>query len=246
MIANHIINALRFELSNVTIPAIRQRMVNILSMIDKSLATSVADALGLKVQKPEQPVNHSIPADGKPSEFQPIKARQAVQSSQALSMAGTVKDSIATRQVAILVADGVDIAAVQNMASKLQRKGAQVKTIGPLLGQVKGADGHLLDVDKALFNTSSVLFDAVYIPGGVASADRLAAEPDALHFVSQAYKHCKAIATDKDAAHILEKSAIVYNNEDAGIITNGKAETFIKAIASHRFWEREEERKVPA
>src|ERR1700744_147781 len=61
---NHIINALRFELGNVTIPAIRERMVGILSMVDKALAQSVANGLGIALpKKPEQPINHSIPAD---------------------------------------------------------------------------------------------------------------------------------------------------------------------------------------
>ena len=243
---SHIINALRFELSMVTIPAIRQRMINILSMIDKSLAASVADALGLKVQKPEQPINHSIPADGKPSDFQPVKTSVPPAPSEALSMANTVKDTIATRQIAVLIADGVNATTLQNMTNKLQTKGAQVKLIAPQLGQIKTSDGAALEADKTLFNTSSVLFDAVYIPGGGANVDTLSNNADAIHFINQAYKHCKAIATDKDAVKVLEKSYITDFENDGGIIANGDADAFVTAIANHRFWEREKSPKVPA
>src|SRR5690606_26807663 len=57
---NHLIDAFSFELGKVKTVAVRQRMIGILSLIDKGLASEVAYALGLKVpQKPEQPINHS-------------------------------------------------------------------------------------------------------------------------------------------------------------------------------------------
>ena len=43
-----------------------------------------------------------------PQEFQPIRIKQKIARSTALSMADTVKDTIKTRKVAILAADGVD------------------------------------------------------------------------------------------------------------------------------------------
>jgi len=36
------------------------------------------------------------------------------------------------------------------------------------------------------------------------------------------------------------------NMEEAGVITDGNADKFIGCIANHRFWNREEFRKVPA
>ena len=73
---NHIVNALTFELGNVTIAAIRERMLGILSLVDKTLAKRVADGLGMQVpKKPEQPINQSIPADGKVADYQPLKVQ---------------------------------------------------------------------------------------------------------------------------------------------------------------------------
>lgn len=243
----HIINALRFELSLVTIPAIRERMLGILSMIDKPMAQQVADALGIKVPaKPAQPINHSIPADGKPADYQPIKAASPIAASEALSMANTIKDTIVSRQVAILAANGVNEASVKNMMNKLSKEGAQAKIVAPQLGTISGSNGGQINVDKTLFNCSSVLFDAVYIPGGAKSVEQLMNDADAIHFINQAYKHCKAIATDKDAVTILERSFIKDPAADNAIITNGDAAAFIKAIANHRAWEREDQSQVPA
>ena len=117
---NHLTDALRFELSKVETVDIRVRMLGLLSQVDKTLAQNVADELGLAVPKKlEQPVNHSIPADGNPSKFQPRFVDQGIESSAALSMANTPKDSIKTRKIAILAANGVNGAAVKQMKKLL-------------------------------------------------------------------------------------------------------------------------------
>ena len=52
-------------------------------------------------------------------------------------------------------------------------------------------------------SVSSVLYDAVYMPGGKSSVAAVAAEADAVHFLNEAYKHCKAIAADTEAMDVL-------------------------------------------
>jgi len=77
-------------------------------------------------------------------------------------------------------------------------------------------------------------------------------EPDSIHFVNEAYKHCKAIATGVDGTVLLKETFVKElgfkspNMEEAGVITDGSSEKFIGCIAAHRFWNREEFRKVPA
>ncbi len=245
---NHIIDALRFELSNVTIPAIRERMLGILSMVDKTLAQRVADKLGMQVpKKPEQPINHSIPADGKVSEYQPVKVDPALKSSAALSMANSVK-GIKSRKVAILAADGVSEASIKAIVTKLTADGASGMIVAPRMGQIKGDKGNDIMVNKTLFNTSSVLFDAVYIAGGQKSINALVNEPDAIHFINQAYKHCKAIGADKDGRPLLDATYVGTGQDEAegGIIIDGNIQHFIDAVSLHRFWEREPSSKVPA
>lgn len=69
---NHLVNALRFELGKVGVVEIRERILGLLTQVDKTLAGRVAEGLGLKAPaRPQQPINHSIPADGDPKKYQP-------------------------------------------------------------------------------------------------------------------------------------------------------------------------------
>jgi len=260
----HIVNALRFELGKVEVPAIRERMVFMLAQVDRSLAEQVAQELGIAVPaKIEGPLNKSIPADGNPKDFQPAKAK-GMPPSPALSMANTPKDTIRTRKIAALVADGFDGASLAAVKQALTAGGAQLKLIAPRLGTVKAADGSTQPVDFSLRTVASVLFDAVYVGGGAASAATLKGHADALHFVDEAYRHCKAIAASGEGIEVLAASYLgakgaVDASRDGdqvaskeGVVTGGNrqaakvASSFVNAIAQHRFWGRETEDRVPA
>ena len=244
---NHIINALTFELGKLNSNLIRERMLGILTQVDPTLAAKVADGLGMPVPKqPQYPINHSIPADGIQENYEPIKMKQSLKKSEALSMANTIKNSIKTRCIAILAANGVDENSLTAMKNALEVEGAKTKIIAPKLGTIKGATGKEIKVDMSFQNTASVLFDAVYIPSGAKSAAALINEPDAIHFVNEAFKHCKAVAANGDGVELLNQSHAANKTKDAGLIIDKPAKDFINAIAQHRFWEREQERKVPA
>jgi len=253
---NHIIDALRFELGKVEREEIRIRVLGLLSQVDRGLAQKVAEGIGVEVpKKPEQPMNRSFGADADSRKFQPKAVKQAVEKSAALSMANTIKNTIKTRQIAILTADGVDETAVMKMKKALLAEGAVVKIIAPKLGEVKGMNGGTFKPDQSFLTAASVLFDAVYIPGGAAGVNNLVNEADPIHFIDEAYRHCKAIAADGEAVELLNASYLgkKISAKDAGkamaatgVIINGSTKEFIKAIAQHRFWEREKKDKVPA
>ena len=194
----HIIRALRFELGKVETPAIRERMLFLLAQVDKGLANSVAEGLGAKVPaKLDKPMNMSIPADGDPKKFQPKRVTQSIEASPRLRQVENPNfpdKTIKTRKVAVLLADGFDDAAVQEMSKALLTAGAVPKTVAPHLGVVTGANGEQLKVDFSFLTASSVLFDAVYIPGSDDSVTAISQVPDAVEFVGEAFKHCKAIA----------------------------------------------------
>lgn len=257
---NHLIDAFSFELGKVKTVAIRERMVGILSLVDKGLATEVAFALGLSVPKVlEQPINHSIPADGKPADYQPLMVEGKLKKSTALSMAGTIKDTIKSRKVAVLVADGVDAVSLNTVKTAIIAGGGVVHVIAPKLGAVIAADDSAIAVDESFLTAASVLYDAVYVAGGTNSVATLAAEANAVHFLNEAFKHCKAIAADEQAVQVLE--ATYFSKKlpqefsektvlEEGIVvdsdTGRLAKYFIKAISQHRFWDREKPRQVPA
>ena len=268
---SHIVQAFRFELGKVEVPAIRERMVGLLAQVDKTLAGLVAQGLGLAVPvKVDSPVNMSVPADGNAKHFQPKRLAPSIERSPALSMATTVKEGIATRRIAILAADGVDDAALLGMKKRVTVAGAQVKVVAPRLGVLKGAKGLQVNVDFSFLTVGSVLFDAVYLPGGEPSVETLKGDAKALHFVKEAYLYCETIAATDAGIELLSAAQLGSNKKakikaegvlqdvnkfmayDEGVIIgrggqmSQVAATFIKAIAQHRHWDREAKGQVPA
>jgi catalase len=210
----------------------------------------VAEGLGITVPKPEMPMNQSFGADTDAKSVQPKKVTSSVAASEALSMANTIKDTIKTRKVAALIADGFDGKQLDAMRKALMADGGMLKTVGTKLGAIETADGKAVAADFSLLTSASVLFDAVYIPGGPASVAELSANADAYHFVDEAYKHCKAICATGEAADFLNTTFAGKAENDSAVIVAAKpsdaAADFITAIANHRNWEREMVRMVPA
>ena len=242
---SHIIHALRFELGKVDILAIRERMLGLLSQIDITLATEVANGLGMVVPKKlQQPINHSIPADGDPKKFQPVNAKSVIDKSEALSMAKTIRN-IKTRQVAVLAANGVDDKDLDALKKILVAGGAGIKIIAPKLGDILCASGKKIPADMSFLTATSVVFDAVFVPAGKNSAAALQEEPDAIHFINETYKHCKPIGANGEGVNLINAS-YVNNRKDKGIVLNQTPAAFVKALTEGRFWEREKKKNVPA
>ena len=267
----HIVQALRFELGKVEVPAIRERMVFLLAQVDKTLAGLVAQGLGISVPtKVAGPINLSVPADGSSDRFQPKRRTPTLERSTALSMANTVKKGIATRKVAILAADGVDDTAIIGMKKALTAAGAQAKVVAPRLGSVNGIKGGQVAIDFSFLTAASVLFDALYLPGGGQSMEILEGDAKALLFIKEAYLHCKPIAATDEGMDLLAAAqlgadkmakshaeSVLQDPEsliagDEGIVTGRGAQIgkvagkFIKAMAQHRHWDRESKGQMPA
>ncbi|HEV8083222.1 MAG TPA: catalase [Chitinophagaceae bacterium] len=257
---NHITDALSFELGKVEKIEIRERMLYLLSQIDDGLAAEVAYCIGVHIPKAlDKPLNQNVPADADPERYKSLNPEGSLNKSPALSMANTIKDSIQTRKIAILAADGVNENNVMAIIEALTAKGAVCEVVAPRLGFITGENDTQLPIYKSFLTTASVLYDAVYVPGGTNSVATLEAEPDAVHFLNEAFKHCKAIAADGQALQVLKATyfgrKLPEDESDQtammeGVIIsddiNTLTERFISAIAQHRFWEREKPRKVPA
>ena len=92
----------------------------------------------------------------------------------------------------------------------------------------------------ALRASPSVLFDAVAVLAGPDGDKKLAGDPNAITFLMDAKRHCKAVGFAGIPA--LAKEANV--SEEPGIIDlGGKAavKSLIDAARTGRFWEREKE-----
>jgi catalase len=95
------------------------------------------------------------------------------------------------------------------------------------------------------------------VPGGPASAEALSRTGDAVHFVLEAYKHCKTICVIGEGAQLLRTLGIGAGEggpEVPGIVVGRNdpparaqlAQDFIAAIARHRHWSRPNVDAVPA
>jgi catalase len=229
----HIAAAFRFELSKVTVPAIRERTVSMLRNASEDLARKVAEGLGMDTLPPPMAMVSKSPQGASP------------QRSPALSMMTRPGDGgVRTRRVAILVADGVDAAAVAMLRQALEGEGAVVKLVGPRIGAVGGVASPGLQADASLETEPSVLFDGVIVPGSERCVQMLMDDGRALEFVRDQFRHCKPILAIGEAHRLLALAGLPLDYEDSGLLRVKDVDEatpfrFIAALAAHRHHDRE-------
>ena len=253
---DHIVSAFRFEIGKVEVPEIRERMVAILNQVDETLGARVADGLGLPLSiSPVKPVNQSIPADAKVESVQPRNGKAKITRSEELSIVLSRKpDSIQTRKVAILTSDGCSDADLNTMTEALLSRGAQARIVAPRLGYLKTDAGNMVKIHHSLLTVSSVLFDAIFVPGGEGSTAELRRHPAAYGFVAEAYSHAKPVAACGSSADFARNAVRSAAPEDTGadeafVLSEGGISTegldqFVAAISAHRNWDREKRLRV--
>jgi catalase len=108
------------------------------------------------------------------------------------------KPTIASRRIAILVADGFNMAEVEAVRAMLASQKATTWIIGPQRGKIYSAwdeanIGAYLVADHHFEGQRSTLFDALYIPSGVEHAKTLHETGRVIHWIREAFGHGKAI-----------------------------------------------------
>jgi catalase len=249
---DHIVSAFRFELGKVEVPEIRERMVTILTQVDEELAARVAEGLGLSVSTSAGgPLNRSVPADGNVEDFQPRDGKRPGKPSPELSIVMSGRhDTIQTRRIAILTADGCDDEQLNAILQALQLAGAQAKIVAPRLGYLQTSAGNDVKIHFSLLTASSVLFDAVIVPGGAGSVAQLGSDPAASEFVFESFKHAKAIAACGEGVELTRILAVEGAERDEALVLarDGASQEFlsrfIAAVGRHRNWVREKRLRV--
>jgi catalase len=233
----HIVGGFRFELSKVTVPAIRERMVASLRNVSESLAERVADGLGLELPRAMPRALRTVPEAELPA-------------SKALSLtAFPGEGGIATRRIAVLVADGIESESIAALLGELADAGAVPRLLGVRLGTVRSVDGGEFEVDATLENSPSVLFDAMVLPDGDDAVRSLMATGRTAEFIKDQFRHGETILALGTSAMLLDELGIpreLPNGEpDPGLLFQGSgdydfdARHFISAVASHRHAARE-------
>ncbi|KAK0631039.1 catalase-like domain-containing protein [Bombardia bombarda] len=248
---NHILNALAFELDHCEDPVVYGRMVQRLADIDLGLAQAACEMVGGEMPMEATRANHGRKAPGLSQVEFP-----------------GVTPTIASRRVAILVADGYDKVAYGAAYAAISAGLAVPLVIGPRRAKVTAAGGgHEVTPHHHLEAFRSTMVDAIFIPGGEQSVRTLSKNGRALHWIREAFGHLKAIGATGEAVDLVQStiglsevqvSATGDVHESYGVVTlkQVKPESFAEAvkiakgaagfldnlfyaIAQHRNWDRE-------
>jgi catalase len=187
----HMTAALGFELDHCDDPIVYERINSRLAEIDLSLAQSVAEMVGGDIPQEQKRPKHNQTAKGlSQTDFPPFEP------------------TIATRMVAILIADGYDAIAYNGIKAALTAAGALPFTIGVRRNKIWAAGedkstGKGVVPEHHLEGMRSTLFDSVFVPGGEKSVETLRKNGRAVHWVREAFGHLKAIGATGEAVQFV-------------------------------------------
>lgn len=223
----HIAMALTFELSKVETPAIRERMVSHLMNIDETLATTVAQKLG--IQTMPKPADAALPT------------RQDLAPSPALSIVENGPKRFEGRKLGILVTDGVDAKLLKGLVQAITKAKAVAEIIAPKVGGVTASDGKFVEAHHMIDGGPSVLFDAVALLTSSEGIDDLVREATARDFVADAFQHCKFIGYHESAKPLLDKAGIDGALDEGIVALPGEkgVSGFVEELGKLRVWGRE-------
>ncbi|PBP27854.1 catalase [Diplocarpon rosae] len=251
---SHITQALSFELDRCDDPVVYERMITRLTDISLDLARAVAEKVGGPMPSKEGRPNHGLKMKG-------LSMLDFSTEAQGLP------PTIATRQIAIIIGDGFRYVEYEAVKAALTAAGALVFTIGPKRAPVKSQEGKSVIPEHHFEGMRSTIFDALYIPGG-SHIPMLAKQGRVIHWIREAFGHCKAIGATGEAVSLvrtavgIEGMVFATGNEDEGVVdcfgvvTAGGvkgsdglvkmvkgAKAFLDAfafnISQHRNWQRE-------
>jgi catalase len=172
----HLIEAISFELDHCDDPVVNKNAILLLNEIDHEVAKAVAINVGGDI--PPKPKRDS-------------HKKRAVRISQ-MELAPE-KPLIKSRRIAILIDDGFEKDAVEGLRAAMKLGSATTFIIGPRRGEISSATGTSVMADHHFEGQRSTLFDALFIAPGSGSAEKLRKNGRVIHWVREAFGHCKAI-----------------------------------------------------
>lgn len=185
---SHLTAALAFELDHCDDPVVYNRMAERLLDIDFELAKAVAEKVG-------------APTPTKAGRPNPGKKLKGLSQTDFTREAQGLPPTIATRMVAILIADGFNYVEYEAVKAALSAAGALPFTIGPKRQPVKSDQGSTVSPDHHFEGQRSTMYDALYIPSG-SHINTLMKQGRVVHYVREAFGHCKTIGATGEAVKL--------------------------------------------
>jgi catalase len=187
----HLTAALSFELDHCDDPVVYKNLVTRLCDIDLDLAKAVAEKVGALTPTTAGRPNHGRTAKG-------LSQLEFTPEAQGLSA------TIVSRTVAIIIADGFNREEYEAVKSALLAAGAFPATIGPKRQPVIPAGaGTGVMPDHHFEGMRSTLFDSLYVPGGD-HVHTLLKQGRVVHWVREAFGHCKPIGATGEAVKLIQ------------------------------------------
>ncbi|ROV94480.1 hypothetical protein VSDG_05923 [Cytospora chrysosperma] len=189
---NHVMSSFGFELDHCDDPIVYESLATRLADIDLDLAQQVAELVGAKVPEKEGNPNHGKKAKGLSQLEYPA-----------------FTPTIASRRVALIIADGYDSVAFNSVKTAVAAAGAVPFIIGTKRSEIfsagqKKEQGKGVRPDHHLEGFRSTMVDAVFVPGGRESIDTLKKNGRALHWVREAFGHLKTVGGTGEGVELLQ------------------------------------------
>ncbi|TLD15434.1 uncharacterized protein PgNI_00847 [Pyricularia grisea] len=217
-----LVNAIRFETSNILNMHVRQNVLQQLNRISDELARRVAQALGMEAPVPEPAFYHENTTVG-------------------LSIFGNKLPTIKTLRVAVLAstANGASLAQAADLKARFMEDGVIVSVLGEI--QAEG-------VDITYSQSDATVFDGIIVAGGAEGLVAKDAPPSALfpigrpqQLVVDSFRWGKPIglaAASDDSANILSSlgatGAGVFSGDGLDVLVND----FKEGLSTYKFIER--------
>lgn len=212
-----LIHTFIYHLQHVDSKKIRQKNVEFWANVDEEMAKIFAKNIGV-----DQPKTKSVPVTGR---------------SKYISQMNT-PFLPNTQRVAVLIGDQFNDEEVNHTLKELKAKGVFVDIISNRLGKLTGKSGSTITVDDTFTTKYSVLYDSIYVVGGVTNNEQ-SFKQNIIEWIQEAYKQYKPIgvaSTGKSFIHRTKKNnlaGVIFAKDDRNF-----AKRFVKAIAKQRFWDR--------
>ena len=230
---DHIVDAYTFELGKVDVPAVVERMVIRLALVDATLAARVCFGLGLPTPTPPAGRSNGSNADAR------ADGDAALAPSPALAMVSENTYPVDARVVHILANDGADLAGIRALKAAVQQAGATPHVIATHKGAIAGRGRRVdeLTVDRSFHTSSSAECDGLVVAAGA----ELSTNPAVLTYVQSAYRHYKTIGAWGDGAELLQVAGVAA--DAPGVVVSDRpnrafAKDLVAALSVHRHWDR--------
>lgn len=219
----HIQDAFTFELSKVSSPGVRLRVISHLLNISEDLAKSVARNLGIaELPKPAPML---------------VPKKEGIKESPALSIIKNGPATFKGRRLGLLASENSDLSLLGGLDALMKKEEAELVVIAPKIQNLSSESSGWAKPSQCLLSTVAAWYDAVALL--LSAADMEEMEGPALAcFIQESYYNYKFIAFSRDMAPLMERLGIQRDEGMVEIRESKDWDAFIAKCRKLRYWQR--------